>query len=196
MSGAIEVDIDLLCDGEDVMIGGVMQHVEEAGVHSGDSSCVTPPHTLSAPVVDEICRASKAIALELGVCGLMNAQFAVQRDRVFVIEVNPRASRTVPFISKATGVPLARLAARVMAGEKIRNLGVEAPPIHRHEVPYVSVKAAVLPFIKFPGTDTLLGPEMRSTGEVMGIDKEYSGAFARPARGGPPVAYSAALLSP
>ena len=108
LSGAIEVDIDLLCDGEDVMIGGVMQHVEEAGVHSGDSSCVTPPHTLSAPVVDEICRASKAIALELGVCGLMNAQFAVQRDRVFVIEVNPRASRTVPFISKATGVPLAR----------------------------------------------------------------------------------------
>ncbi len=179
LSGAIELDVDCLCDGEDVIIGGVMQHVEEAGVHSGDSSCVTPPHTLSALVVDEICRASRAIALELGVRGLMNAQFAVQRDRVYVIEVNPRASRTVPFVSKATGLPLARLASRVMAGAKIKDLQVKQPPVHRENVPYVSVKAAVLPFIKFPGTDTLLGPEMRSTGEVMGLAENYAHAFAK-----------------
>ena len=179
LDGALEVDVDVLCDGERAIVGGVMQHIEEAGIHSGDSACVLPPHTLEGPVVEEICDSARRLALELGVVGLMNVQFAVRRNRVFVIEVNPRASRTVPFASKATGLPLARLATFVMAGQKVKDLGVSEPRFARQPGGRFAVKEAVLPFIKFQGVDTLLGPEMRSTGEVMGIDPDYESAFAK-----------------
>jgi carbamoyl-phosphate synthase large subunit len=184
LDGAIEVDVDVLCDGTRVAVGGVMEHIEEAGIHSGDSACVVPPHTLDVPVVDEIIEAARRLALELGVIGLMNAQFAVRRNRVFVIEVNPRASRTVPFVSKATGVPLARLAARLQCGATIDELERErGAPIERRmtvdAIGHYAVKEAVMPFIKFPGVDTILGPEMRSTGEVMGIAADPAAAFSK-----------------
>jgi len=166
LEDAIEVDVDAISDGETVVIGGVMEHIEEAGVHSGDSICVLPSHTLAAEIVDEISDATRAMARELNVVGLMNVQFAVKGAEVFVIEVNPRASRTVPFVSKAIGVPLAKLAAKVMAGKTLSELGFT-----REVVPeFFAVKAPVFPFNKFPGTDMLLSPEMRSTGEVMGLD--------------------------
>jgi carbamoyl-phosphate synthase large subunit len=174
---AIEVDIDLVCDGEDALVGGVLEHVEQAGVHSGDSACCLPPHSLSPETVAEIESQAKALALELGVVGLMNAQFAVQDGEVFIIEVNPRASRTVPFVAKATGIPLAQLAARVMAGEKLSELEI---PVRSEG--YYSVKESVFPFDRFPGADTLLGPEMRSTGEVMGVGRDFTSAFARASR--------------
>jgi carbamoyl-phosphate synthase large subunit len=182
LDGATEVDVDVLCDGTRVVIGGIMEHIEEAGIHSGDSACVLPPHTLDISVVDEIAAIATKLALELGVKGLMNAQLAVRRNRVFVIEVNPRASRTVPFASKATGLPLARLAARIQAGESLdeieRQMGRPLDrPMTREGVGHYAVKEAVLPFIKFPGVDVLLGPEMRSTGEVMGIDDDDAIAF-------------------
>ena len=182
LDGAIEVDVDVLCDGTRVVIGGIMEHIEEAGIHSGDSACVLPPHTLDISVIDEIAVIATKLALELGVKGLMNAQLAVRRNRVFVIEVNPRASRTVPFASKATGLPLARLAARIQAGESLdeieRELGRPLDrPMTREGIGHYAVKEAVLPFIKFPGVDVLLGPEMRSTGEVMGIDDDDAIAF-------------------
>ena len=182
LDGAIEVDVDVLCDGTRVVIGGVMEHIEEAGIHSGDSACVLPPHTLDISVIDEIESVARRLALELGVRGLMNAQLAVRRNRIFVIEVNPRASRTVPFASKATGLPLARLAARIQAGESLdeieRSLGRPLDrPMTREGIGHYAVKEAVLPFIKFPGVDVLLGPEMRSTGEVMGIDDNDDIAF-------------------
>jgi len=172
---AIEVDVDCISDGKLVVIGGVMEHIEEAGIHSGDSSCVLPPHTLSRSIIDEIKQATRAMALELKVIGLMNVQFAVKGDQVYVIEVNPRASRTVPFVSKAIGVPLANLAARVMAGKTLEELGFteEVTP------PYFSVKSPVFPFNKFPGVDMILSPEMRSTGEVMGVDRDLGQAFAK-----------------
>jgi carbamoyl-phosphate synthase large subunit len=172
---AIEVDVDAVSDGRRAVIGGIMEHIEEAGVHSGDSACSLPPRSLSPGVVDEILEATRALALELGVRGLMNVQYAVTGEEVWVLEVNPRASRTVPFVSKATGLPLAKLAARVMAGRTLDELGVGdyvAPP-------YVSVKEAVFPFVKFSGVDTLLGPEMKSTGEVMGIDSDFGRAYAK-----------------
>ncbi|MCP4500846.1 MAG: carbamoyl-phosphate synthase large subunit [Deltaproteobacteria bacterium] len=178
LDGAIEVDVDVLCDGERAVVAGVMQHIEEAGVHSGDSACVLPPHSLPHDVVKEIEAASIALALELGVVGLMNAQFGVQRGKVYVIEVNPRASRTVPFVSKATGYALASLATRVMAGKSLDDLGVKAVDVTTNRG-YVAVKEAVLPFLKFAGEDILLGPEMRSTGEVMGIDTSVPAAFAK-----------------
>jgi carbamoyl-phosphate synthase large subunit len=182
LDGATEVDVDVLCDGSRVVIGGIMQHIEEAGIHSGDSACVLPPHSLDISVVEEIADISRRIALELGVKGLMNAQYAVRRNRVFVIEVNPRASRTVPFASKATGIPLARVAARIQAGESLddieRDIGRPLDrPMTREGIGHYAVKEAVLPFIKFPGVDVLLGPEMRSTGEVMGIDEDHGVAF-------------------
>jgi carbamoyl-phosphate synthase large subunit len=162
---AIEVDVDAICDGKLVVIGGVMQHIEEAGIHSGDSSQVLPAHSLPPDVLATIRASTRALALEIGVIGLMNVQFAVRGTDVFIIEVNPRASRTVPFISKAIGVPLAQLAAKVMAGATLEELGYT-----REIVPeYVAVKESVFPFVKFPGVDTILTPEMRSTGEVMGI---------------------------
>jgi carbamoyl-phosphate synthase large subunit len=175
LPNAIEVDVDALCDGELAVIGGIMEHIEEAGIHSGDSACSLPPYSLPRYVIDQIRRATRALALELGVRGLMNVQFAVCEGEVYVLEVNPRASRTVPFVSKAIGVPLAQLAARVMAGKSLAQLGFTA----ELEPPAVCVKEAVFPFVKFPGVDTLLGPEMKSTGEVMGIDREFGPAYAK-----------------
>ncbi len=172
---AIEVDVDALCDGKEVVIGGIMQHIEEAGIHSGDSACALPPFSLDKKIVDEIRRQTMALALELGVSGLMNIQFAVKDDVIYLLEVNPRASRTAPFVSKATGRPLAKVAARVMAGKSLREIGVTEEIIPKH----ISVKESVFPFTKFPGVDTLLGPEMKSTGEVMGIDKAFGKAFAK-----------------
>ncbi len=180
---ATEVDVDALADGEDVIIGGVMEHIEEAGVHSGDSSCVLPPVSLSPSVLAKIRDYTKRLAKALQVVGLMNVQYAIQRDTVYVLEVNPRASRTVPFVSKATGVPLAKVAARLMAGRKLRdmNLPVAATDGVAEVVvrDYYSVKSPVFPFNKFRGVDTILGPEMRSTGEVMGVAKSYGQAFAK-----------------
>jgi len=174
LEDAFEADVDALCDGTDVVIGGIMQHIEDAGVHSGDSACVLPPYLLSDPVLEEIRDLTRKFALELGVVGLMNVQYAIKNDVVYVLEVNPRASRTIPFVSKATGVRLARLAARIMAGEKLADLNVpEEPP-----VPGVAVKEAAFPFNRFD-VDVLLGPEMRSTGEVMGFDDSFGMAFAK-----------------
>ncbi|TDY02472.1 carbamoyl-phosphate synthase large subunit [Thiohalophilus thiocyanatoxydans] len=175
LDDAIEVDVDAVCDGETVVIGGIMQHIEQAGVHSGDSACSLPPYSLSAAVQDRIREQVKAMAIELKVVGLMNAQLAVQGDKIFVIEVNPRASRTVPFVSKTVGLPLAKIAARCMAGTTLAEQGITAERIP----PYYSVKEAVFPFIKFPGVDPLLGPEMKSTGEVMGVGRSFGEAFGR-----------------
>ncbi len=171
---AIEVDVDALCDGTDVVVAGVLQHIEEAGVHSGDSACSIPPYSLSPVIIAEIERQTDALARALSVRGLMNIQFAVKDDEVFLIEVNPRASRTVPFVAKAVGSPIAKIAARVMAGEKLANL----PKINR-DISHVAVKEAVFPFARFPGTDPVLSPEMKSTGEVMGIDADFNLAFAK-----------------
>ena len=174
LSGAVEVDVDALCDGTDVHVAGVMEHIEEAGVHSGDSACSLPPHSLSAEMIEELKRQTREMALALGVVGLMNVQFAIKGDDIFVLEVNPRASRTVPFVAKAVGAPIAAIASRLMAGEKLAGFSLpSASPDH------VAVKEAVLPFARFPGVDTLLGPEMRSTGEVMGIDKGFARAFLK-----------------
>ncbi len=171
---AIEVDVDALCDGDDVVVAGVLQHIEEAGVHSGDSACSLPPYSLSEEVVAEIERQTDALARALEVRGLMNVQFAVKDGQVYLIEVNPRASRTVPFVAKAIGTPVAKIAARVMAGEKLADL-----PRIDWRIPYFAVKEAVFPFNKFPGTDPVLSPEMKSTGEVMGIDPDFTVAFAK-----------------
>jgi len=175
LNDAIEVDVDAVCDGEIVVIAGVLEHIEEAGVHSGDSACSLPPYSLSESIVAEIIDSTKKLALELGVKGLMNVQYAVKGSDVYVIEVNPRASRTVPFVSKAIGLPVAKIAARVMSGETLESIGwtSEIWPSH------YSVKEAVFPFVKFPGVDTLLGPEMKSTGEVMGIDSDFGRAYAK-----------------
>jgi carbamoyl-phosphate synthase large subunit len=172
---AIEVDVDAICDGEDVLIGGIMEHVEQAGVHSGDSSCSLPPATLSAALQDEMREQTRKMAHGLNVVGLMNVQFAIQNGIVYVLEVNPRASRTVPFVSKATGVPLAKIAARVMTGRKLKELGATVERIPR----YYSVKEAVFPFNKFPESDPILGPEMKSTGEVMGTGRTFGEAYAK-----------------
>jgi len=171
---AIEVDVDAICDGEDVAVAGVLQHIEEAGVHSGDSACSIPPYSLSAEVVAEIERQTKALALALNVKGLMNVQFAVKNGAVYLIEVNPRASRTVPFVAKAIGRPVAKIAARVMAGEALDSF----EPIDR-DIGHIAVKESVFPFARFPGTDPVLSPEMKSTGEVMGIDSNFDIAFAK-----------------
>ncbi|RAN81545.1 carbamoyl phosphate synthase large subunit [Bacillus sp. SRB_336] len=173
---AVEVDVDVIADTEgNVLIGGIMEHIEEAGVHSGDSSCSLPPYSLTAEMQDEMRRQVTAMAKELKVVGLMNTQFAIQGDVVFILEVNPRASRTVPFVSKATGVPLAKIAARVMAGRSLASLGAT-----REVIPsYYSVKEAIFPFLKFQNVDPILGPEMRSTGEVMGVGRSFGAAFAR-----------------
>ena len=180
---ATEVDVDALADGTDVVIGGIMEHIEEAGVHSGDSSCVLPPVSLSPTILNTIRDYTKRLALALKVVGLMNVQYAIQRDTVYVLEVNPRASRTVPYVSKATGVPLAKVAARLMVGRRLADMklplvyhnGVSEIAVHE----FYSVKSPVFPFNKFRGVDTILGPEMRSTGEVMGISTSYGQAFAK-----------------
>jgi carbamoyl-phosphate synthase large subunit len=175
LEDAVEIDVDAISDGKAVVVAGIMEHIEEAGVHSGDSACSLPPFSLSQSIIAEIERQTRALALELGVVGLMNIQFAVKEGRTYVLEVNPRASRTVPFVSKATGVPLAKLAARVMAGKTLDELGFTREVTIKH----IAVKEAVFPFAKFPGVDTLLGPEMKSTGEVMGIDTEFGMSFAK-----------------
>jgi carbamoyl-phosphate synthase large subunit len=172
---AVEVDVDAVSDGTDVVVGGIMEHIERAGVHSGDSACSLPPRSIDAGLQAEIRRQTAVLARELRVVGLMNVQYAVKDGVVYVLEVNPRASRTVPFVSKAIGVPLAKVAARVMVGRRLRDLGVTREVVPNH----VSVKEAVFPFIKFPGVDTVLGPEMKSTGEVMGIDASFGVAFAK-----------------
>ncbi|MGE4219139.1 MAG: carbamoyl-phosphate synthase large subunit [Alphaproteobacteria bacterium] len=172
---AIEVDVDALADGTDVHVAGIMEHIEEAGIHSGDSACSLPPYSLGRDIVDEIRRQTDALARGLNVIGLMNVQYAVQNGVVYLIEVNPRASRTVPFVAKATGTPIAKIAARVMAGEKLRDFDLKAIATKTH----VAVKEAVFPFARFPGVDVMLGPEMRSTGEVMGLDEDFGRAFAK-----------------
>jgi carbamoyl-phosphate synthase large subunit len=175
LNDAIEVDVDAVSDGKEVIIGGIMEHIEQAGVHSGDSACSLPPYSLSAAMQDELRRQTVAMAKELNVVGLMNVQFAIQGETVYVLEVNPRASRTVPYVSKATGVPLAKVAARCMAGQSLASQGVTKEVIP----PYYSVKEAVFPFIKFPGVDVILGPEMKSTGEVMGVGDTFAEAFVK-----------------
>ena len=175
LSAAIEVDIDAVSDGEQVVIGAIMQHIEQAGVHSGDSACSLPPYSLTAQVQDEMREQVKQMALELGVKGLMNVQLAWQDNETYIIEVNPRASRTVPFVSKCIGQSLAKVAARCMAGQTLAAQGFTREIIP----PYYSVKEAVFPFNKFPGVDPILGPEMRSTGEVMGTGDTFAGAFAK-----------------
>jgi carbamoyl-phosphate synthase large subunit len=172
---AVEVDVDALCDGKVAAIGGIMEHIERAGVHSGDSACCLPPRSLDQDIINEIVLQTKQMALELGVVGLMNVQFAVQNNEVYILEVNPRASRTVPFVSKAIGKPLAKIAAKLMIGKTLKEIGFVEDFMPTH----VSVKEAVFPFNKFPGVDTLLGPEMKSTGEVMGIDTNFGMAFAK-----------------
>jgi carbamoyl-phosphate synthase large subunit len=175
LEDAIEMDVDAIADGRNVVIGGIMEHIEEAGIHSGDSACSLPPWSVSGLLLKEIREQTRAMALELGVVGLLNVQFAIKDRFVYVLEVNPRASRTVPFVSKATGVPLAKLAAKVMAGKSLPELGFTEEPRFDH----VAVKEAVLPFAKFPNVDIMLGPEMKSTGEVMGIDADFGLAFAK-----------------
>jgi len=179
LEAAIEVDVDAICDGDDVVIGGIMEHIEQAGVHSGDSACALPPHTLSAAIQNRLRDQVGAMARGLGVIGLMNTQFAIQGEEIFVIEVNPRASRTIPFVSKAIGMPLAKLAARCMVGDKLADLGLRSERVPS----YYSVKEAVFPFVKFPGVDPLLGPEMKSTGEVMGVGETFGEGFGKSQQG-------------
>lgn len=178
LEGAIELDVDALCDGSEVYVGAVLEHIEEAGIHSGDSACCTPPFSLSDTLVAQVRDYSRQLALRIGVRGLMNVQYAVKDSAIYVIEVNPRASRTVPFASKATGVPLAKCAARIMAGESIEELAL---PAEDRELDHYSVKEAVMPFGRFPGSDIILGPEMKSTGEVMGIGRDFPSAYAKTA---------------
>ena len=180
LEDTIEVDVDCICDGEKAIVAGVMEHIEEAGVHSGDSACAIPPYSLPGPIINEIREATVSMAKHLNVIGLMNVQFAVKREEddrqhVYVLEVNPRASRTVPFVAKATGVPVAKLAAKVMTGKTLDELEFTSEPIPAH----VSIKESVFPFRKFVGVDIVLGPEMRSTGEVMGVSERFSIAFAK-----------------
>ena len=195
LDGAVEVDVDALCDGENVHVAGIMQHIEEAGVHSGDSACCLPPHSLSPEIIEELNKQTVALARGLKVVGLMNVQFAVKDGEVYLIEVNPRASRTVPFVAKATDSAIASIAARLMAGEPLTNFThrgsypSDAKPgtlpmadpmtLADPAMPWFSVKEAVLPFARFPGVDTILGPEMRSTGEVMGWDVSFPRAFLK-----------------
>jgi carbamoyl-phosphate synthase large subunit len=175
LNDAIEVDVDAICDGENVLIGGIMQHIEQAGVHSGDSACSLPAYSLGQEIQDRLRDQMRSLATALGVVGLMNAQFAIKDNEIYVLEVNPRASRTVPFVSKATGLPLAKIAARCMVGSSLTRQGVGGERVPE----YFSVKEAVFPFIKFPGVDPLLGPEMKSTGEVMGVGRSFGEAFAK-----------------
>jgi carbamoyl-phosphate synthase large subunit len=176
---AIEVDVDAIADGKDVFICGVMEHIEEAGVHSGDSACSLPPHSLKPEIVADMERQTIELARALHVVGLMNVQFAIQNDDIYILEVNPRASRTVPFVAKVIGLPIAGIAAEVMAGKTLASFGLRRPKLD-----HIAVKEAVFPFARFPGVDPVLGPEMRSTGEVMGIDRDYAIAFAKSQLGG------------
>src|SRR6056297_3147683 len=175
LEDAVEVDVDAVSDGQQTIVGGIMEHIEAAGVHSGDSACVLPPYSLTISEIEAVTAATKSMAKELNVIGLMNVQYAIKDGHLFVLEVNPRASRTIPFVSKATGVPLAKIATKVMLGNRLADLGLTEAIIPSH----ISVKEAVMPFDRFPDVDTLLGPEMKSTGEVMGIDTEFGRAYAK-----------------
>jgi len=175
LNDAIEVDVDCIADGQSVYVAGVMEHIEEAGIHSGDSACALPPYTLSPATVTELKAETEALAKALGVVGLMNVQYAIQDDTIYVLEVNPRASRTVPFVAKATGVPVAKIGARVMAGARLADFRLDDQGVS----PHVAVKEAVFPFNRFPEVDPILGPEMKSTGEVMGLDSSFERAFAK-----------------
>ena len=179
LSDATEIDVDCLCDGKDTFVVGIMEHIEEAGIHSGDSACSLPPHSLDAPMIDELKRQTRDLALGLDVVGLMNVQYAIKDGDIYVLEVNPRASRTVPFVAKVIGLPVAKIAARIMAGEKLAGFALK-----ERTLDHVGVKESVFPFARFPGVDTVLGPEMRSTGEVMGIDSSFAVAFAKSQLGG------------
>ena len=180
LENSIEIDVDALCDGESVQIGAIMQHVEEAGVHSGDSACVIPAMSLGPEMLDQVHEATEKLALRLGVVGLINIQFAVSGEEdLFVIEANPRASRTVPFVSKAVGVPLAKVACRLMLGERLADMDLPLSRLGAGNLQHVSVKEAVLPFDRFPRADALLGPEMKSTGEVMGVADDFPAAFGK-----------------
>src|SRR5438552_6555061 len=179
LSDAIEVDVDCIADGTDVYVAGIMEHIEEAGVHSGDSACSLPPHSLKPATTVELERQTRALALALNVVGLLNVQYAIKDGEIYVLEVNPRASRTVPFVAKVIGKPVAKIAARIMAGEKLADFKLK-----KKKLSHVGVKESVFPFARFPGVDTVLGPEMRSTGEVMGIDRTFEVAFAKSQLGG------------
>jgi carbamoyl-phosphate synthase large subunit len=188
LEGAVEVDVDAIFDGDDLYIGGILEHIEEAGIHSGDSACVLPPYSIGNGTIQEIVDSTEKLARALEVRGLINVQYAVKDGGVYCLEVNPRASRTVPFVGKATGVPLAKVAVRVMLGEKLAHIDVLPPKSGPFWGPessdHVAVKEAVLPFSRFPGVDIILGPEMKSTGEVMGIDGDFGTAFAKSQAGG------------
>jgi carbamoyl-phosphate synthase large subunit len=185
LTDAVEVDVDCLADGKDSYIAGIMEHIEEAGIHSGDSACSLPPHNLSAKVIAELDRQTRALALALKVGGLMNAQYAIKDGDIYVLEVNPRASRTVPFVAKVTGIPAAKIAARIMAGESLKSFMLKPQRFEPGAAGHVGVKEAVFPFARFgPAVDTVLGPEMKSTGEVMGIDRDYNVAFVKSQLGG------------
>ena len=179
LSDAIEIDVDALSDGRDVFICGIMEHIEEAGIHSGDSACSLPPRSLVPQTIAKLEEDTKKLALALGVGGLMNVQYALKGGEIYVLEVNPRASRTVPFVAKVIGVPIAKIAARIMAGESLANFGLRAAVLD-----HIGVKESVFPFARFPGVDTVLGPEMRSTGEVIGLDRSFPVAFAKSQLGG------------
>ena len=179
LSDATEVDVDCLADGKDTFIAGIMEHIEEAGIHSGDSACALPPYSLSKEMIAELERQTRELALALNVGGLMNVQYAIKDGEIYVLEVNPRASRTVPFVAKVIGLPVAKIAARVMAGESLKSFNLK-PSTYKHH----AVKEAVFPFARFPGVDTVLGPEMKSTGEVMGLDTSFEVAFAKSQIGG------------
>ncbi|MEK7879741.1 MAG: carbamoyl-phosphate synthase large subunit, partial [candidate division NC10 bacterium] len=175
LEDSLEIDVDAIADGERAVVGGVMEHIEKAGIHSGDSACALPPYTLGDDQIAELKAQAKILARELGVVGLINIQFAIKNETIFVLEVNPRASRTIPFVSKAIGVPLAKLATKVMLGHSLHELGFA----EEKEVAHIAVKEAVFPFVKFPGVDVVLGPEMKSTGEVMGIDRDFRKAYVK-----------------
>ena len=179
LDGAIEVDVDVICDGNEAIVGGIMQQIQEAGVHSGDSTCVLPPHDLSEKLIVEMKDAAVALAKKLKVVGLMNVQMAVYKDEVYILEVNPRASRTVPFVSKAVSLPMAKIATQLILGKTLSELKIKQPPLQKTEMGHVAIKEPVFPFVKFPQSDTLLGPEMRSTGEVMGIDSNFERAYVK-----------------
>ncbi len=179
LSDAIELDVDCLSDGKDFFVAGIMEHIEEAGIHSGDSACSLPPYSLGDAIIDEVRRQTIALAGALKVIGLMNVQFAVKDGDIYILEVNPRASRTVPFVAKATGIPIAKIAARLMAGEPLSKFRLPDDKLHMKSLGHVAVKEAVFPFARFPGVDTLLGPEMKSTGETMGLDRDFAAAFAK-----------------
>jgi carbamoyl-phosphate synthase large subunit len=175
LQDATELDVDALSDGKDVFVAGIMQHIEEAGIHSGDSACSLPAYSLDETILAKVRKQTVALAKALNVVGLMNVQFAIKDGQLYLIEVNPRASRTVPFVAKSIGIPLAKIASRLMAGEKLKSFKLESIPVPKH----VSVKEAVFPFARFPGVDVILGPEMKSTGEAMGIDSDFARAFAK-----------------